>query len=292
MSKLKQQRDDGTLFVVRATESVTIAKRVLGTGADGLLHHLVFHRSFPLLQLLLFIAIWHLVIVEWGLVNRVFFPAPWDVVVAFPELADADLLYGNLAYSARNWLLGYVTAVIFGVLAGALMGTFRAVDGLLGPLAWSLWAAPLIAIRPMTTIWFGFGATPIVFLVFLSAVFPILLNTATGIKTVDVSLLRAGRVFGASWWELYRKVRLPWTRPYVFAGMRTAIPTSVIGLLVGELVGSPKGLGAVIMIATSRFKTEQAFAAIVMLVVFSVGMVRLLTFVERLTAPWIRDDRG
>ena len=144
----------------------------------------------------------------------------------------------------------------------------------------------------MTTIWFGFGATPIVFLVFLSAVFPILLNTATGIKTVEVSLLRAGRVFGASWWELYRKVRLPWTRPYVFAGMRTAIPTSVIGLLVGELVGSPKGLGAVIMIATSRFKTEQAFAAIVMLVVFSVGMVRLLTLAERLTAPWIRDDRG
>lgn len=242
--------------------------------------------TFLVTEMVLIVAVWEVAFGVLELVNPALFPPPSAIFGALVELSVEGSLLPNLAYSARSWVFGYTIALSVGVGLGLMMGTFRPVGRLLGPLAWALYAAPIIAIRPMTTIWFGFGAAPIVFLVFLTGLFPVMLNTAVGVRTVDRSLLRAGRVFGGRTVSLYLKVRLPWTLPYIFAGMRLAIPASIIGLLIGELLGSPRGLGALISIATSRFRADQSLAVIFILVLISVTLIRVAEGIERKVSAW------
>jgi NitT/TauT family transport system permease protein len=195
-------------------------------------------------------------------------------------------VWPHLRFSATSWVVGFGLAAFVGVVVGLLMGAFTSVGRLLGPLAWSLYATPHISIRPMLVIWFGFGAAPIMALIFVSAIFPILLTTAAGVRTVDPTMIRAARVFGGSWFDIQRKIVLPSTLPFVVTGLRLAIPTSLIGMLVGEILGSGQGLGAILALGTATFRVDQAIAAIVILVVTSLTLLRVFGWLERWLAPW------
>jgi NitT/TauT family transport system permease protein len=170
------------------------------------------------------------------------------------------------------------------------MGTFEPVGRLLSPIAWALYATPHIAIRPMLVIWLGFGAAPVMALVFVSALFPILLTTAMGIRTVDPAMISAARVFGANWLQLQRKVVLPATLPFVVTGLKLAIPTSLIGMLVGEILGTGQGLGSILALGTATFRVDQSIAAIVVLVTCSLLLLQVFSFFERRVAPWRADE--
>ena len=233
------------------------------------------------LELLGLLAFWHLAVVTFEWVNPLFYPPPGKVLGALGDLWEEGVLAENIQFSVTVWSKGYLIGAVSGVAFGVLMGTSNATYRLGAPIVWSLWATPLIALRPMTAVWFGFGDRPIIFLVFLGTFFPIALNTAAGAREVDGSLIRSARVFGANRWEEFRKIRLPWTRPYIFAGMRLAIPTSIIALLIGELLGSSKGLGAMITLNTSRFRTDRTFAVILVLVLLSVTLVQIVEALDR-----------
>ena len=233
------------------------------------------------LELLGLLAFWHLAVVTFEWVNPLFYPPPGKVRGALGDLWEEGVLAKNIRFSVTVWGKGYLIGAVSGVAFGVLMGTSNATYRLGAPIVWSLWATPLIALRPMTAVWFGFGDRPIIFLVFLGTFFPIALNTAAGAREVDGSLIRSARVFGANRWEEFRKIRLPWTRPYIFAGMRLAIPTSIIALLIGELLGSSKGLGAMITLNTSRFRTDRTFAVILVLVLLSVTLVQIVEALDR-----------
>ena len=233
------------------------------------------------LELLGLLAFWHLAVVTFEWVNPLFYPPPGKVLGALGDLREEGVLAKNIRFSVTVWGKGYLIGAVSGVAFGVLMGTSNATYRLGAPIVWSLWATPLIALRPMTAVWFGFGDRPIIFLVFLGTFFPIALNTAAGAREVDGSLIRSARVFGANRWEEFRKIRLPWTRPYIFAGMRLAIPTSIIALLIGELLGSSKGLGAMITLNTSRFRTDRTFAVILVLVLLSVTLVQIVEALDR-----------
>ena len=233
------------------------------------------------LELLGLLAFWHLAVVTFEWVNPLFYPPPGKVLGALGDLWEEGVLAKNIRFSVTVWGKGYLIGAVSGVAFGVLMGTSNATYRLGAPIVWSLWATPLIALRPMTAVWFGFGDRPIIFLVFLGTFFPIALNTAAGAREVDGSLIRSARVFGANRWEEFRKIRLPWTRPYIFAGMRLAIPTSIIALLIGELLGSSKGLGAMITLNTSRFRTDRTFAVILVLVLLSVALVQIVEALDR-----------
>ncbi|MEV0583270.1 ABC transporter permease [Nonomuraea sp. NPDC050310] len=239
-----------------------------------------------LVDLVVFLLLWHLATEVLGLVNRVFFPSPGDVVQALAGLAASGELATHLSTSAANWAVGYGLGSVAGIVTGLVTGTSRWANRLVMPLLWSLWATPLIALQPTLTAWLDYGDGPIIVLVFLSTMIPVALNTATGATQTGESLLRAGRVFGASRLRLYLKIRLPWAVPYIIGGLRLAVPTSMIGLLVGEMVGSPSGIGSVIVNATSRFRTGEAFAAIAVYVLLSVVLVRVLDLAERRTGAW------
>jgi ABC-type nitrate/sulfonate/bicarbonate transport system permease component len=257
------------------------------------LGHLRHRFGYPILiavETALFLALWEFLTAGSRLVNPVFLPPPSKVVGALVELFASGEIWPHLRFSASTWSLGYGLAAVAGVSIGLLMGAFIPVGRLLGPIAWSLYATPHISIRPMLVIWFGFGAAPIVALVFVSAIFPILLTTAAGVRTVDPAMLRAGQVFGGSWLDLQRKIVLPSTLPFVVTGLRLAIPTSLIGMLVGEILGSGQGLGAILALGTATFRVDQAIASIVILVTASLALLRLFGWIEHRVAPWRRSE--
>jgi NitT/TauT family transport system permease protein len=161
----------------------------------------------------------------------------------------------------------------------------------IGPIAWTIYATPSIAYQPLAKAWFGFGIGPVIFLVTISAIFPILLNVAAGMRTTNPSMIRAARVYGAGRMRLYRSVYLPSTIPFLFAGLRQAVVLATIGMVVAELAGSSSGMGALIIRASNTYQTDQAFAAIAVVVVWSVGMTQVVTAIERGVAPWTRKGK-
>lgn len=249
-------------------------------------------RRIPTAHLLLaveaavIVLVWQYLQGDLEVVNPVFLPPPSRILDAMGRLVGNGSLLEAAVASLRNFLIGYTLAAVIGVALGLLIGSWRPAIKLVAPLVWALYAMPLVAIRPMTTIWFGFGDLPIIFLVFLSSALPIILNTMAGVHTVDPSLKRAAAVFGAGRLETYRKVVLPATVPFVLTGLRLAVVTGWIILLVSEIHGGSKGFGALMSVAQSRFRVDQAFAILVVIVVVSVVSVRLLGFLEQRVSVW------
>ncbi|AMB60096.1 ABC transporter permease [Microterricola viridarii] len=237
------------------------------------------------------LLLWQLIVGYWGLVNPVFFPPPLAVAQGFAEIIANGSLAANAGISAQAWLTGFTIAVVIGIPVGLLMGASLPVDKVVGPIAWTIYATPAIAYQPLAKAWFGFGIGPVIFLVVISAMFPIMLNIAAGMRTTNPSILRAGQVYGASKIDLYRRVFLPSTVPFLFAGLRQAVVLATIGMVVAELSGSSSGMGALIVRATNTYQTDQAFAAIGVVVAWSVGMTGVVTLVERWVAPWTRKAR-
>lgn len=242
-------------------------------------------------EVVVMLVVWQLVVGVFGWINPVFLPPPTAIWQGFVELVSSGVLWPNLLISLQAWLIGFVIAAVIAIPVGLLMGTSLPVDRVVGPIAWTIYATPSIAYQPLAKAWFGFGIGPVVFLVAISALFPILLNVAAGMRTTNPSIIRAGRVYGASRTQLYRSVYLPSTVPFLFAGLRQAVVLATIGMVVAELSGSAIGMGALIIKSVNTYQTDQAFAAIAIIVAWSVGMAQLVTLVERWVAPWTRKGR-
>lgn len=243
------------------------------------------------IEVVVMLVVWELVVGVFGWINPVFFPPPSAVAQGFVELVQSGALAANLTVSIQAWLTGFAIAVVIGIPVGLLMGSVLPVDRIVGPIAWTIYATPTIAYQPLAKAWFGFGIGPVIFLVTISALFPILLNIAAGMRTTNQSIINAGRVYGANRLQLSRSVFLPSTVPFLFAGLRQAVVLATIGMVVAELAGSSSGMGALIIRAANTYQTDQAFAAIAVVVAWSVGMTQVVTLVERWVAPWTRKGR-
>jgi ABC-type nitrate/sulfonate/bicarbonate transport system permease component len=239
-------------------------------------------------EVVLFLVLWQLAVDEWEMVNPVFFPPPLDIAEGFRELWESGVLVDNATVSIKAWLTGYLLAVVIGVPLGLLMGSLLPVDRILGPIAWTLYATPVLAYQPLSKAWFGFGSGPVIFLVVMSAIFPILINVSAGIRTTNRSLVHAGKVYGAGRFALYRKVFLPSTVVFLFAGLRQAAVMATIGMVAAELTGAAEGMGALIMRSSNLYQTDQSFAAIALVVLWSVVISQLIAVLGRRVAPWAR----
>lgn len=242
-------------------------------------------------EVLVMLVLAQLVIGVFGWINPVFIPPPLAIAQGFGELITTGALAANLPVSIQAWVIGFVLAVVIGIPVGLMMGASMPVDRVVGPIAWTIYATPAIAYQPLAKAWFGFGIGPVVFLVTVSAVFPIMLNVAAGMRTTNASILRAAKVYGASKLRLYRSVYLPSTVPFLFAGLRQGAVLATIGMVVAELSGSSVGMGALIIRSTNTYQTDQAYAAILIVVIWSIAMTQLVTLVERWSAPWTRKGR-
>lgn len=238
------------------------------------------------LEFALIALLWEVLIGRLELINPLFFPPPSQIATAAYNLFATGEIYPHLRISVFAWGVGYLLAVVIGIICGFLMGGWKVFGKLAGPVIWLIYAAPWIAFQPLFAVWFGFGATPVIFMVLTAAVFTVIFNTAAGVSTVDKNLIRCASVFGGGIVTRYRKVVFPAVLPFIFVGLRHAAVIATLGLLAGEITTTTVGMGALITIKTAQFQVGAAFVVIVLTVVFTTAVGQLLTAVAKKLAPW------
>jgi ABC-type nitrate/sulfonate/bicarbonate transport system permease component len=238
------------------------------------------------------LAIWQVAIGGFALVNPVFLPPPSEIAQGFATVFAREDIMHHVMTTLTAWSVGFALATVVGIALGVTVGGSLPVERLSAPVLWTIYATPWLAYRPLSVIWFGFGMPPIIFLVFIAALFPVLLNTAAGVRTVDRSLLQASDVFGISRWDRYRNILLPSALPFLFVGLRQSAVMATIALIVAEMTGSSVGLGALISILTNRYQTEQTFALVAIAVVWTVLVTQTIRFIGQRVAPWQTDARS
>ena len=194
---------------------------------------------------------------------------------------------GHTWVTLYETLGGFTLSIVVGVPLAVLIVYSPGLRNALYPLIVLTQSVPKIAIAPVLLLVLGAGEIPKVVVAFLVAFFPVVVDTATGLAATPPELLDLSRSYRASAFKTFLKVRLPMALPFVFAGAKVAITLSVIGAVVGEFVGSDKGLGYVILSATSYWKTELAFSSMILLSLMAIVLFAAVELVERLTCPWL-----
>jgi NitT/TauT family transport system permease protein len=194
---------------------------------------------------------------------------------------------GHAWVTLYETLGGFALSMLVGVPLAILIVYSPTLKSALYPLIVLAQSVPKIAIAPVLLLMLGHGEIPKVIVAFLVAFFPVVVDTATGLAATPPELLDLSRSYRASAFKTFLKVRLPMAMPFIFAGAKVAITLSVIGAVVGEFVGSDQGLGYLILSATSYWKTELAFSAMILLSVMAIVLFGAVALVERLVCPWL-----
>jgi ABC-type nitrate/sulfonate/bicarbonate transport system permease component len=206
--------------------------------------------------------------------------APW-----WEQLAGGEL-WKHTSVSLQEFALGYLAAAIVGVLLGLLLATNQRVRDYAGPWVSFLYAVPLVAIAPLFIVAFGIGIMSKVVVIFLVAVFIIVVNTEVGVRSTDPHLIEAARSFGATRMQIFRKVLLPAALPFIIAGLRLGMARGLVGVVVAELFGAKAGLGFLILASAQVFDTASLFVGVLVLAIGGYLGVELLKLIEHKMAPW------
>jgi len=273
--------------------SVTAGPATTGSAGDGVVESITRSRWAPfrsliitIVNLTVFFVIWQCIALA-EVVNPLFFPKATDMFSAIYHGFADGVIGPQLWHSIQNFLIGLLIAGAIGIPLGLLMGAVRIVDLILSPYVWAMTSLPRVALIPLLILILGFGNTMQLTIIVLSAVFPMMVNCMEGVKTVDPSLIRAGRVFGAREPQLYFKVILPFTLPFVISGINQGIARGLVGMLIGELLGGGgKGMGFLLDRAGDQFDAPMMYATLLLLAVMSVGLVQGMRWIERRAAPW------
>lgn len=229
-------------------------------------------------------ALWQLIAAVAGLQSFIL-PAPSSVLrEAFGS--DRGELLSAAGTTVQEVLIGFAAAVVCGFLLATLLVHSRIANRALSPLVIASQTIPTLAIAPVLIIWFGFGILPKVLVVTLFGFFPVAINTAAGMNSVDRDVTYLMRALGSSRWQLFRWVRFPACLPSFFTGVKQAAVFSVIGAVTGEWVGGQAGLGPLMLAANTGLETGLVFAAIFYLSLMAIALFVIVSLVERVTTPW------
>jgi ABC-type nitrate/sulfonate/bicarbonate transport system permease component len=237
-----------------------------------------------------------LALVAWELIGRYLLTsklmfAPLSAVLAeFAKLWSTGELQGDMIVSFTALALGFAIAAVVGIVVGSVIGISNAVGEHLDPLVSALYATPLVAISPILILSLGIGPASKVAIVFMMAVFPILINTTVGIRSTETDLIEAARSFGASRFDIFRLVLLPSALPFIVAGFRLGIGKGLVGIFIGELFGAREGLGYLISVSGQTFDIPGMFVGVLVLAISGVVSVALFQYIERRIAPWRHFD--
>ena len=229
------------------------------------------------------------ILVAWTItahfVNPILVSSPAHVAVAFVDQFRAGTATSALWISLRELYLGFAVGLAAGVLIGVVIGRYRFLDSIFSPFINASNATPLNVLIPLLIVWVGISAEARVLFVILITFFPVLLNTAGGLRNVSRGYVEVGRMLGLNERQLMRKVILPGAAPYIFAGIRVGAALAVIGMIVGEMEVSNVGLGYLINFYGNGFETAKLLALIVLAALL--GVVNVLV-VRGVQARWFR----
>lgn len=231
------------------------------------------------------IAIWQAL---WsaGKISPLFLSGPSAIVKQFHYGFTQGTLLADMRYSGINFVLGFSMALASGVALGIIIGWYRTARLVFDPFLNALYATPRIAMIPMIIIWFGVGMWSKVFIVFISAFFPVLVNTVGGVRNMDRDLLRAARAFCASDWQIFTTLALPGAVPFILTGIRQGVALGLIGVVVGEMFGGSQGVGFMVMYGGTNFQTDIVFVGVIIVAASGILLTSLAEKLERRFSRW------
>ena len=242
-----------------------------------------FERWSPFVLLAFMLLLWQAVVSLFK-VPEYIFPSPWQIAQQFREFS------GPIFEAARKtfWvtMLGFALAIVVGVLLGFLVGSSRMAYAALYPLLVAFNAVPKAAVVPILVVWFGIGLGPGVLTAFLISFFPITVNIATGLATMEPELEDVLRVLGAKRWDVLVKVGLPRSMPYFYGSLKIAITLAFVGTVLAEMTAGDSGIGYLMQTAGSQQRMSLAFAGLVTIGAMAMAMYELFSWIERRTTGW------
>ena len=216
-----------------------------------------------------------------GLIDAVVLASPRGVGTALLRQWRSGELGADLAVSATEFILAFSLAAVAGVTLGLVMGLVRDAEYAFDPYVWLLYTAPLVAFQPLLVVWLGFGFRTVVVLAAALAAFPIAVNTLTGVRTADPTLVRVVRGFGGRRLDEVVKVILPAALPLVLAGLRLGAGRALVGIVVGEMFGANAGLGFRLSFYGSRLRAADTLAPLLGIVAIGVVATQAVRLLER-----------
>jgi len=234
--------------------------------------------------------------IAWDLAIRVFdikaFILPPPLAVVEVIVRDYPQLLANGWVTLQEVLAGFALGVAVGVSLGLVIASWPLAERTIYPLLVGSLAVPKIAIAPLFIIWLGFGIAPKILMAFLLSLFPIVIDTATGLRSIEIEKLHLARSMGATRWQTFLRFRLPNAMPSIFVGLKLGVTFAVTGAVVGEIFGTDRGLGRLIVVANGNLDTAALFAAVAVLTIMSILLFLAVGLVERAVVHWHVSQRG
>jgi NitT/TauT family transport system permease protein len=230
------------------------------------------------------------ILIVWQLADIIFkipvfvLPSPAEILQSMWKWRAP--IIDNALHTLFATVVGFAIAIVVGLLMGIVIGSSALVYRAVYPVLIAFNSIPKIVVAPILIIWFGIGLVPAVITAFLISFFPIVVNVAAGIATVEPELTDVMRALGAKKRDIIRNVGLPRSMPYFFASLKVGITTAFVGSIVSEFVGSNKGIGHLMTVASSRFDTPLVFAGAITTAIMGVLMYTVAASIEKRTTGW------
>jgi len=209
-----------------------------------------------------------------------------DIWGKFLQLSATGELQRHVLVSLNEFFIGFAIAAVLGILLGIAIASSEAVKDFVDPWVSAIYATPTVALAPLFIFMFGIDAPSKMAVVFLLAIFPVVINTSTGIRSTDQVYIEAARSFSASRAQIFTKVLIPSALPFIVAGLRLGIGRGLVGVVVGEFIGARAGLGYLIFRSSQAFQIDAMWVGVFLLAGTGVLAVIVLQKVERRMAPW------
>jgi len=225
-------------------------------------------------------------------VDPVFLSYPTAIVAALPAMVASGELPAALLSSLQSLAAGLAAAIVLGTMLGLAMGRYRTADAAFTMQVSALYATPNVALIPLLILWFGLGLLSKIVIVFLAAVFPIVVNTYSGVRNVSRSLVEVALAEGANEPQVLAKIVVPASLPFIMTGIRLSMGRAVVGMVVAEMFTAVSGLGGAIVAYGNAFATAKLFVVIIVLAVLGVTLTETVRLAERRLAPWKETERA
>ncbi|QHI99854.1 ABC transporter permease subunit [Xylophilus rhododendri] len=246
-------------------------------------------RWSPWLLLVVVLALWQIVCSAFN-VSEFIFPSPARIAAQFMEFKL--IIAGHAWRTFWVTMVGFGIAIVVGVLLGFVIGSSRLAYAAVYPLMTAFNALPKAAFVPILVVWFGIGVGPAVLTAFLISFFPIMVNIATGLATLEPELEDVLRVLGAKRWDVLMKVGLPRSLPYFYGSLKVAITLAFVGTTVSEMTAANEGIGYLLISAGSSMQMGLAFAGLLVVGAMAMAMYELFSVIEKRTTGWAHRSAG
>lgn len=282
-ARADQPADSRNITLTRPARNGLLRRIIVRLGNSGWLHTF---GSFLVAALL-----WEYT-ARYLIARPILFSSLSSIVIRAIELWQNGELQHHIWVSSIEFVGGFGLAIVVGIGLGVAFAASRVIRNFFDPWVSMLYATPIIALGPLFILWLGIGVASKIAIVFLTAVFPILINTVAGLTATERTLIDVARSLGATNMQIYTKIRIPGAMPYVVAGLRLAVARALVGVVVAELFGARAGLGFLILTSAQNFDTPALFVGVIIFAVAGVASVGLLNWLEQYLAAYRFQESG